>query len=180
MPDQTTTCFGDYDERILGLLGNQAAVAIQTAQWVERDRERQRLARDMELARTIQRSLCPAEPPAVVGWRFAAWQRSCDATGGDYYDYLLCPAGCDLIVGDVSGHGLGAALYMSTARACLRALHGTAPTERVLERVNVLLESDLSDDSFMTLLSVGIDADGRVSYVSAGHDPPLVWRAAAT
>lgn len=169
--------FDAYDERVLGALCSHAAVAIETARLVARDLERQRLQRDMELAQDIQRRMQPDQLPELSGWRLAAWQRSCEETGGDYFD--MVPVGdreLDLVVGDVSGHGLGAALFMSTARAFLRALHGQ-PTAMLLARMNELLEADMPDDSFMTLLLTRIGADGALEWWSAGHHPPLVWRA---
>ena len=92
-------------------------MGIEAAQFLIRDREWQRLVRDMEVARSIQGSLLPEDPPECDWLAVASWQRPCDATGGDYHDYLVTESGVDLVVGDVSGHGIGAAMYMSTARA---------------------------------------------------------------
>jgi sigma-B regulation protein RsbU (phosphoserine phosphatase) len=173
--------FSAYDEQVLGSLCAQAAVAVDNAQLVQRDLERQRLMRDMELAREIQLSLLPPCPEPMQGWRFAAYSRSCDETGGDYYDFLTHPNAIDLVVGDVSGHGIGAALFMGTARAFLRALHhGTGrdlPTgEAMLARLNDLLVDDMGDDRFMTMGIARLRPDGACSLISAGHDMPIVWR----
>ena len=172
--------FDAYDEQVLAALCSQAAVAIDTAQLIQRDRERERLARDMELARQIQLSLLPQDPPTFPGWVFAAYAKSCDQTGGDYHDFIRVPQSnrVDVVVGDVSGHGLGAAMVMSTARALLHALEENAgePAELVT-RLNRLLERDLADDTFMSLLLSRLGSDGSCAYVSAGHEPPLIWRA---
>lgn len=174
------SCFGPRDEQVLAALAAQAGVALVNAQLLQRDRERQRLLHDMELARQIQLALLPGKVPGLSGWRFSAWQRSCDATGGDYHDFVALPdGGMDLVVGDVSGHGIAAAMLMSTARAFLRALHdGGLPPGGLIGRLNALLAQDMADDAFMTMAMCRVHPDGRLSYVSAGHDPPLVLRRA--
>jgi serine phosphatase RsbU (regulator of sigma subunit) len=170
--------FGEYDEQVLSALCGNAAVAIDNAQLIARDRDRQRLERDMELARQIQLSLLPESPPLHARWRLAAWAQSCDQTGGDYYDFIALPdGGIDAVIGDVSGHGIAAALLMGTARAFLRALH---EQERepgaIVTSLNRLLERDLNDESFMSLAMCRLGADGGCAYVAAGHEPPLVLR----
>ncbi len=170
--------FGDYDEQVLSALCGNAAVAIDNAQLVARDRDRQRLERDMELARQIHLSLLPEAPPALPGWRVAAWAQSCDQTGGDYYDFIELPdGGLDAVIGDVSGHGIAAALLMGTARAFLRALHEQSDQPgAIITRLNRLLERDLSDESFMSLTMCRLGPDGACAYVAAGHEPPLILR----
>lgn len=170
--------FGTYDEQVLSALCGQAAVAIDNARLVSREREAQRLEREMELARHIQLSLLPEKPPEIPGWRFSAWCSSCDATGGDYYDFLPTTGGCDVVIGDVSGHGIAAALLMSTARAFLRAMHGPAvDLGQVLTRMNALLEQDMADDAFMSFVACRLGEDGRCGLVNAGHEAPLFYRA---
>ena len=172
--------FSAYDEQVLGALCSQAAVAIDNAQLIASERDRQRLEHELELAAGIQASLLPATAPQHPCWRFAAFARPCDQTGGDYYDYLATAAGeLDVVVGDVSGHGIGSALLMSTARAFLRALllQGE-PLALIMTRLNRLLEADLPADTFMSMVACLLRDDGAVAYVAAGHEPPLVWRAA--
>lgn len=174
------TAFGGRDEQVLAALAAQAGVALENAQLLQRDREHQRLLHDLELARTIQLGLLPTGVPEVAGWRFAAWQRSCDATGGDYHDFIAGPDGAvDALVGDVSGHGIAAAMLMSTARAFLLALHQHERDLAILVgRLNGLLAADMADDAFMTMVVARFAPDGSILYVSAGHEPPLVLRRA--
>jgi serine phosphatase RsbU (regulator of sigma subunit)/putative methionine-R-sulfoxide reductase with GAF domain len=170
--------FGAYDEQVLSALCGSAAVAIDNAQLIARDRERQRLENELDLARKIQLGLLPSAPPTLPGWRIASFCRSCDQTGGDYVDFIPCGDGrLDVVVGDVSGHGIAAALLMSTARAFLRALleRGESPAA-TMHSLNRLLEADLSDDSFMTMVLARLAGDGSCGFVAAGHEPPLVWR----
>jgi len=173
--------FVEYDEQVLSALCAQAAVAIDTARLITSERERERLSHELELAAGIQSGLLPADCPPSEHWRFASFARPCDETGGDYYDYLVGPTGIDVIVGDVSGHGIAAALIMSTARAFLRAIHDGDATDmgRMITRLNRLLGQDLGDDVFMSLVTVRLADDGVVSYVSAGHEAPIIYRPAA-
>ncbi len=171
--------FCAYDEQLLSALCSQAGVALDNAQLILRDRDRQRMEREMELARQIQLSLLPQSHPQVAGWRFASFSQSCDETGGDYYDFLPRSAGSvDLVVGDVSGHGIGSALLMSSARASLRALHrGTGAPGELMGGLNRLLAGDMGDDAFMSMILTRLDEQGGGSWVSAGHEAPLVLRA---
>ncbi len=170
--------FTGHDEQLLTALCAQAAVSIGAARLMLAELERERLARDLELARQIQLSLLPATPPVVPGWRFAGYSKSCDQTGGDYYDFLPTADGCDLVIGDVSGHGVAAALLMSTARAFLRALHEQEPDPgRIITRMNALLEHDMADDAFMSFVFARLRSDGRCGLVNAGHEAPLFFRA---
>ena len=95
---------------MLAALSSQAATCIERNQLVQSDLQRREYERDMAIAHAIQQSLLPRELPEVSGWRLAHYQKPCDATGGDYHDVIRPGDGswCDLIVGDVSGHGIGA------------------------------------------------------------------------
>lgn len=135
---------------------------------------------ELELARRIQKGLLPRGFPRVPTLEFDAWQETAEATGGDYYDVMLAPGGSvDLIVGDVSGHGIASALLMSALRAYLRALRlGESNPERLVERLDRLITPDLPQDGFISLVLCRISPDGTACYVSAGHHPPLVYRPA--
>ncbi len=178
---QDQAAFGGRDEQVLAALAAQAGVALENAQLLQRDRERQRLLHDLELARTIQLGLLPECVPVVAGWRFSAWQRSCDATGGDYHDFIVTKDGSiDGVVGDVSGHGIAAAMLMSTARAFLLALHDReAALGPLFGQLNGLLACDMADDAFMTMVLARFSRNGGIRYVSAGHEPPMVLRLAS-
>ena len=171
--------FTAYDTQLLAALGGQAAVAIDNAQLIESDRNHQQIKRDLELARQIQEALQPQSLPDSECWHFAAWQQSCDEVGGDFYDFLTTDDDMlDSIIADVSGHGIGAALVVNTARSSIRALHGTLPNDHLLSKVNDLLEQDLGDESFLTLLMSRFLNDGSIKMVSCGHEPPFVLRRA--
>lgn len=170
--------FDGHDEDVLGALGSQAAVAIDNAVLAVSEVERQRMARDLEVASSIQALLVPHKPPVVPGWKIAGFYQSCDETGGDYWDALPRPDGsCDILVGDITGHGIGAALMMSSARAFVHALHPLEPDlGRLLGRLNDLLEPDLGDEVFMTFVMCRLGADGVVSGGNAGQEQALILR----
>lgn len=143
-----------------------------------------RMERSLELARTVQQSLLPREGLALAGLEVAGISAYCDETGGDYYDFFDLSAGgtprVAVAVGDVSGHGIAAALLMSEARAFLRSALELAPDPGpALGRTNRLLCADVHDGSFMTLALVLIDPDGTVRWVNAAHDASLVYHAAS-
>lgn len=132
----------------------------------------------LQLAGEVQRNLLPKQSPRLEGLDLAGRTLSCDDIGGDYFDYL--PAGqcasphVDIIVGDVSGHGVEAALLMATARAFLRTQVQTDPCRPPAEVVTALnrqLVGDVSDSGrFMTLFYLRIALDRRrMEWVRAGH-----------
>ena len=132
---------------------------------------------EMRLAALVQQNLYPPHAPAVDGLDLAGDVVSAEATCGDYYDFLPLGDGrMALVIGDVSGHGLGPALVMGQVRAYLRSIATsvTRPDE-ILTRINRLLTPDLRDRLFVTLLIVLIDpSSDRLEYASAGHTPAYV------
>lgn len=138
------------------------------------------LCESVALASEIQRSLLPHQPPVLPGLSLAAASRYCDETGGDYYDFLEFEgekAGrLGIALGDVSGHGLEAALLMTTARALLRprAKQPGSPAE-ILCDVNRELTRDVyGTGRFMTLFYMEIDPTaGTAVFARGGHDPAL-------
>jgi sigma-B regulation protein RsbU (phosphoserine phosphatase) len=144
-------------------------------------RERVVLEQSMALASHVQKSLLPAGPPVSPGVEVAGQSRYCDATGGDYYDFIdvrkLAGDGVLIAVGDVMGHGIGAAMLMATARAALRAAAGSARSlGELMGCVNRVLSEDARHGLFMTMALVRIDPSARrVRWASAGHDPTIVY-----
>jgi len=148
-------------------------------------KERIDLQQSMALAMEVQRSLLPDGDPDDPHLDIAGRTRYCDAPGGDYYDFIdvVRPPGRTTLiaVGDVSGHGIASALLMALVRGALRAeAGGEDRLSNLLERVNQVLAVDTRHGRFMTLLLLIADSDrGLIRWASAGHDPPLVYRAAA-
>lgn len=145
--------------------------------------EHLRMRSSLELAMQVQQRLLPARPPESPGLDAAGLSIYCEETGGDYYDFIDIPRpeGRPLLiaaVGDVSGHGIPAALLMASARAGLRAhlLRQDSPLEAV-RSVNARLVEDLDGTGqFMTLFLAEMDRDsGTLRWVRAGHDPALLY-----
>lgn len=137
------------------------------------------LRQDLGLAQDVQQALLPSAAPAVAGFDIAGASVYSDETGGDYFDYV--PTGTDgrwaVMVGDVSGHGISAALLMTTIRAMLRArLRGASDPQALLQSVNPLLAEDVSAGRFMTLFCLFLEAGRRtVAWSSAGHGGCLLF-----
>jgi len=170
--------FDGDDEESLRALGSHAALALETQRLLEGEIEHQRVESEIELARKIQENLRPKRLPEPPGLRIAAWQETAEKTGGDYYDVMEGPGGSlDLLVCDVSGHGIASTVLMSAARAYLRALHlGESNPRNLIEKLNRLITPDIPPDAFATLVACRIGPSGDACYVSAGHLPPLVYR----
>lgn len=136
-----------------------------------------RVENDLGIARHIQQGLFPKEPPTVPGYDIAGWSKPADETGGDYYDWLPFEGGrLALMLGDVTGHGIGPALLMAVCRAYARA---TFPSEGELagamERLNQLLNEDMDEGRFITFAVGLVDPSaGTVDVLSAGHGPILL------
>ena len=135
----------------------------------------------MGVARGIQQMLYPASAPQVPGFDLAGASVPAEAAGGDYFDYIPMPDGfLGIAIGDVTGHGVGAALVMAAMRAYMRAF-GSATTDlsEVLSRANQALVVDTAQDIFCTMLFARLDPrTGVMAYVNAGHPPGYLFDAA--
>jgi len=173
--------FGDSDLTLFKALAGQVAVAVDNSRLLGHYVEKQRIERELSLARDIQRSLLPRGGMLIEWLDIHGVSVPCEQTSGDYFDYIERPGRrLGLVVGDVSGHGTGAALLMSTARALLRAMTSldVSPSE-IVTRVNAFLSEDVETGSFMTLFYGEIElAERRLSYVRAGHNEPMIYRRA--
>lgn len=138
----------------------------------------------MALAGEVQKSLMPHRFPPIEGLDIAARSIPCDDIGGDYYDFIEIPGRRDevsLVVGDTTGHGVDAALLMTTARAFLRMRAGQPGTaEEMVNDLNRHLTSDVRHtDRFMTLFFLSLDMGRRLQWIRAGHDPAAFYDPAA-
>jgi sigma-B regulation protein RsbU (phosphoserine phosphatase) len=148
----------------------------------ELEKQRDRMQYSIDLASEIQRNMLPGQAPQIPGLDIAGLSRYCDETGGDYFDYLLREedreGGIAIAVGDVSGHGLQAALLMTTARAFLRQRYSLSGSlEEVVKDVNRSLAVDVeASNNFMTLFFCEIDRQSlSARWVRAGHEPGVLF-----
>ena len=169
--------FDNSDEEVLLALAGQAAVAVENARYHSAALAQERMKKDLEFARTIQEGFLPQAPPAVVGWEFASQYQSAQEVGGDFYDFIpLSEKQMGVLIGDVSGKGVPAALYMARLMSDFRfyATSLSSPGE-VVGRMNQILVERSRRGMFVTLCYLLIDlADGRVTIVNGGHLAPLV------
>lgn len=141
--------------------------------------ERLKVKRDLDTAREIQQYLVSQTPPVIEGFDIAGQTIYCDETGGDYQDFidLQNSDGTAAVIGDVTGHGVGAALLMAAARSSLRAhMRSISDGGQLMEAVNRDLSADSSGGRFLTLFFARLQPDSRsFTWISAGHETALLF-----
>jgi len=145
-------------------------------------KERIDLRQSLDLAKEVQQNLLPAKAPDFSGLDVAGRSVYCDQTGGDYFDYLETGQSFQFVVGDVAGHGISAALLMSSVRASLRQCYDSGDgIGAVISDVNRHIAMDVGDSGqFMTLFYLAIASDRKtMQWVRAGHDPGMLYRLSA-
>lgn len=175
---------GDFAHRIRiesrDQLGELAGSFNRMSESIERllvvQREKQRLDDELRIARQIQKSLLPVQPPRMAGLDVADLCEPAREVGGDYYDFFeLGPHQLGVMIADVSGKGTSAALYMAELKGIMLALSRSDRSPRaVLSRVNRLLAEHLDNRSFITMTYVVVDLEARtLTMARAGHTPML-------
>lgn len=175
--------FQPTDRRTLSLFANQAAIALENAKLHKLALEKERLEREMELAAEIQTQLLPKVMPAIPGFEVIGWNRPARQVGGDYYDFHSLGHGrWGLVVGDVTGKGMPAALLVSTLQSALRVLLDRMEIgPALIERLNRHIYESSSPNKFITMLLAALDSEGsRLAYLNAGHNPGLLVRCDGT
>lgn len=175
--------FSQDDLKFLLAVAGQAASALENARLHESVVARAGLERDLKLAQQVQLSFLPKKPPQLTGYEFFAHYESALEVGGDYYDFIPLPAGrLAVMLGDVAGKGVPAALLMakvsSDARFCM--LTEPDPAQAVYKLNEQMQEAGMLD-RFVTLAAGLLDSSAhRVTFVNAGHLPPLIYRRATS
>ena len=166
--------FSAEDGELAEALARQAATALENVRLQRIRDEKQRQDRELQIAREIQRSLLPPQPPQVAGFDVAGESRPCYEVGGDSYDWIPLGGGrLALVVADVAGKGTPASLLMASVHAFVHALAGTAAPAQLIERLNRFLLARTQASRFVTLFYAELDAtERRLVYVNAGHVPP--------
>jgi sigma-B regulation protein RsbU (phosphoserine phosphatase) len=173
---------------ILSGIAGQAAIAVENDRLLQEAAEQERMRQELEVAKRIQTSFMPESCPPVPGWELAAHWRSAREVGGDFYDFIPMPVRPEdeggsgrmgLVVADVADKGVPAALFMALSRTLLRtvSIDGRSPAAAI-SRTNDLILADARSGLFVTMFYAILQPwSGEVTYVNAGHMPPLVVRA---
>ena len=167
--------FEEDDLQILAGIATQAGIAIENAQLHEALVQQERVEQDMELARNVQQAFLPAHAPQTDGYEFFQYYLPADSIGGDYYDYIHLAGGrLAVVVADVVGHGVAAAMLMAKLSAETRFLLASQddPAEAITQ-LNTRI-SNLGVEKFVTFLCLVLEPEsGQVAIVNAGHMAPL-------
>ncbi|MBE9032319.1 SpoIIE family protein phosphatase [filamentous cyanobacterium LEGE 11480] len=186
----TPSHWTEQRQKLVRLVADQTAVAIENDELTTELRRKERLDRELEIGAEIQLQLLPRQYPVIDGLELSALCRTANRVGGDYYDFIpsrQTNASGDpserwsITIGDVMGKGVPAGLIMTMTRGMLRAevLNGHSPA-KVLRHLNQVMFDDLENSNrFVTLFYSEYDPTTQVlSYSNAAHNPPLVWQAA--
>lgn len=174
--------FDTRDEEIAGFLGSQAGVAMQRQTLLDHFAVKQKIQRDLNIARSIQQGLLPREQPLAAGFDIAGWNKPADETGGDFFDFFsLDDDHLSVTLADATGHGIGPALVMAEARALLRAvLLRSTSLSRAVTDVHDLLCLDMPEGRFVTAFCGILNVStATLEFLSAGQGPILRFHAAS-
>ena len=171
--------FTEEDLRLLTLLSNLAAVKIENVKLTEQAIEDEKIKKEIALAAQIQKDFLPRENPCIENFNIAGMNIPCHQVGGDYYDFIAiddCRWG--IVIADVSGKGMGASLLMASLRAALHAeLNPRCRLEAMTSKMNDFVHRSTASNAFITFFFGDLNMkENTLSYVNAGHNPPLVLR----
>ncbi|MEJ2634675.1 MAG: SpoIIE family protein phosphatase [Calditrichia bacterium] len=171
--------FTAVDLEFLTTLVSQAVISLENARLFKEMLEKQRYEQELQVAKTIQKKLLPREIPQVKGYDLWGVNISSKEVGGDYFDVIpISEHEFALAIGDVSGKSVPAALLMANLQAGLRTIISEAvPLEQIVGKLNRLIYQNTDMDKYITFF-VGVldNKKNRLSYVNAGHNPPILMR----
>ncbi len=169
--------FRQEDLDVLGSIASQAAIALDNAELHETALRQRAIERDLELAHKVQRGLLPAAPPRIGGYSFFDFYEPANQVGGDYYDYIELPGSrLAVVLGDVSGKGVAAALLMAKLSGEVRYCLASEPKPaEAINRINASFSRSGWQDRFVTFVLAVLNAErNEITLVNAGHMPPLL------
>jgi len=171
------TAFSKLDRQILDALAVEAASILDNARLVERERQRQRLEQELTIARDIQQALIPQGFHSYPYLAVSGIHTPCHAVGGDYFDvFPLSDERTAVLVADVCGKGLGAALLTTMLQGALSSMSiGTDPVS-VFNHINRFLCEHAEVGRYATMFFGIIGHDGQLEFINAGHPSPLILR----
>ncbi|MCI0660226.1 MAG: SpoIIE family protein phosphatase [Acidobacteria bacterium] len=176
-----TNRFSERSLQLLTLIAGVAAIRIENVRLLEVQQEQKRLANELSVASEIQLGLHPSTPPQIPLYDLIGYSFPCYEVGGDYYDFIEKSDGRHVVaLGDVSGKGTGAALLMSSLHAAVRAHTRTRlSASEVVSEINQYIYDTTASNRYVTLFYSELDPRShQLTYINAGHNPPLLVRAA--
>jgi serine phosphatase RsbU (regulator of sigma subunit)/pSer/pThr/pTyr-binding forkhead associated (FHA) protein len=171
--------FTKQDLNLLTVMANVAAIRIEHARLIQVEQAERLMAKDLDQAAEIQRRLLPSGPPSVPGVDVAGYNAPSRTVGGDYYDFFPYPDGrIGLLVADVAGKGMPAAMMMSSLQSRMEVLaEDPDDLAEITTRLNRAIKKTAPANRFITFFFCVLDpATGVLDYCNAGHNPPLVIR----
>jgi sigma-B regulation protein RsbU (phosphoserine phosphatase) len=168
------------DQRILNKLAVEAGNVLERVEMIKTIEQRKKLEQELTLAEETQRSLLPAALPNLPQVRIHAFSKPTRYVGGDFYDFVELESG-ELfgVLADVSGKGVSASLLSSMLLGCLQMqMRAGLPLDEAMNRLNRFLCEKSSSSRFATMFSFTLGPDGHGRYISAGHNPTYLFRAA--
>src|SRR5262249_42391510 len=182
-PKKSEEPYTGSDVRLLKSVAAQTGLALENADLMREIADevahRERLNREVEIAREVQERLFPQKLPGVEGLDYAGHCRPALGVGGDYYDFLALPQGhLGMAIGDVSGKGIAAALMMASLQASLRgeATRGPENLAAAVANINRLVYEASQANRYATFFYAQYDPDSRkLEYVNAGHNAPMLF-----
>jgi phosphoserine phosphatase RsbU/P len=185
-PKRSEEPYTGSDVRLLKSVAAQTGLALENANLLQTVADevakRERLNREVEIAREVQERLFPQKLPIISGLDYAGHCRPALGVGGDYYDFLALPKGhLGIAIGDVSGKGIAAALMMASLQASLRSEATRAPENlaAAVANINRLVYEASASNRYATFFYGQYDpAQGTFDFVNAGHNPPMLFHRA--
>lgn len=186
-PKRSEAAYTKADLHLLQTVATQTGLALEVTQLAHslaaEAAQRERVNREMEIAREVQERLFPQQMPEIDGATIAGHCRPALGVGGDYYDVFALEDGrVGLAIGDVSGKGIAAALLMASLRASLRGVSLDTPQNfaKLMDKVNRLVYESSADNRYATFFFAAYDPKARrLDCVNAGHNPPVLLRCGA-
>jgi sigma-B regulation protein RsbU (phosphoserine phosphatase) len=177
LDSQHSAAFSTMDRKIIDALGTQAASILDNARLVERERDRQRLEQELDIGREIQQALLPRGLRDFPYLAVTGVQLPCHAVGGDYFDvFPIDEDRTAILIADVSGKGLGAALLATMIQGVLSGMTMGAEPARLFNHLNRFLCDHAEVGRYATMFFGVIRSDGTLEFIKAGHPSPLLLR----
>lgn len=173
--------FTTREIEVMMAIASQAAIAIEGVRLLREAEDKRRIEYELGLARQIQKSFLPEKSPVIPGYAVGVMWQTAREVSGDFYDFVYLNGGrVAFTIADVSDKGIAAAMFMALSRTILRTMTIGKPTPReTIERANDIILADARSDMFVTVFHGVLDPSAhRFTYVNAGHNPPLFYRAA--